>query len=768
MGEREGGGKGGGRRRGGRKGRGGSKTATAGRVKEDEYYSDEEEEFNSVSPSPSPPASPSETLVINESSSRFRNRPRPGREPAEKRAGRAGKSKPTTGTTGTINTKDLPQAYLNTSGTLGPTTSLRRRSKAKSTSSALPSNTHAPPFSNSTNPPVTMEAFNKTQGAAPLDVATLRFLEKSATLVSDATGRSRGRILEETFGGEGVQEGAGGREREQRRRRSEAATGRPSTSQSSATGRVLEGAASSAWLPRAAEPSSVVAAAAASTLPAVNARKHPPSSAFGGKSRSPPSRAAPSSSSPSKSTAGTRPRPRTSAPSSTAPSTAATALAQAEALGAKLLGPLTLTTCADTTLPPKPPLPSSLPSNEWENELAKNILSLYGNQVVEEIKAKREEVEEAKEARVRRQEGRVGEGGEGRRGGRGGRRGEGEEKKMAKWGGGTKVEKDKEAKDKADKAAKTEASKLIVMPVRPKPIWFGGTGAVQAEWSALEEFLGGGLGNSQGVPSVRKNLEALQEKGTYSAYSQYIATVEGLLSAGMRGQMDTQTTQLMERLWRQMVVTCNAFGVRCLEQKKYASALSLLEKANDLAGYEDVIPHHLVQELKAFVSDSFSYYYMRRNKPSASLQYITAAMKAHTKRRDYPHMAKCLLHTSCILSKLERHEESTRCLQQVLGMVDDGHLDVGSNNAQHLLLVSVAYHNTAVSQLITRQVTSACSSSQNARRLSLLCLSHSSRYLPTFEATHAAALGELAASVRLKQDRTEHEVFKKLAEGMYE
>ena len=201
---------------------------------------------------------------------------------------------------------------------------------------------------------------------------------------------------------------------------------------------------------------------------------------------------------------------------------------------------------------------------------------------------------------------------------------------------------------------KNAADKAVVAPVRPKPIWFGGTGAIQAEWGALEEFAKS--------PTLRKDLEALKEKGRYTVY---IATIEGLLSASMRVQADVETTQLMERLWRQMVVTCNAFGVRCLEQKKYPKALELLERANDLAGYEDIIPHHLVQELKAFVMDSFAYYYIRRNKPSAALQYITNAMKAHTRRRDWPHVAKCHLHTACILSKLDRHDESIRCLGQV-------------------------------------------------------------------------------------------------------
>ena len=216
-----------------------------------------------------------------------------------------------------------------------------------------------------------------------------------------------------------------------------------------------------------------------------------------------------------------------------------------------------------------------------------------------------------------------------------------------------------------------------------------------------------------------------------------------------------------------MVVTCNAFGVRCLEQRKFAHALELFEKAMELSASE-VLPQHVKAELKAFVLDSYAYYYMKRSKCAAALQYITNAMKAHARREDWSHVAKCHLHTSVILSKLDRHDESIRCLGQVLSLVDDGSLDVGRNDAQQLLLVAVASHNIAVEQLVLRHVAEACVSSQNARRLARLCLSYSNRYLPNFEATHVTALKELAASVKSKQSDEQNEIFAKLAKALYE
>ena len=60
----------------------------------------------------------------------------------------------------------------------------------------------------------------------------------------------------------------------------------------------------------------------------------------------------------------------------------------------------------------------------------------------------------------------------------------------------------------------------------------------------------------------------------------------------------------------------------------------------------------LSHELKAFVQDSYAYYYLRRKKPSAALQYITSAMKTHSKRKDWAHVGKCHLHSAMILAKV--------------------------------------------------------------------------------------------------------------------
>ena len=73
----------------------------------------------------------------------------------------------------------------------------------------------------------------------------------------------------------------------------------------------------------------------------------------------------------------------------------------------------------------------------------------------------------------------------------------------------------------------------------------------------------------------------------------------------------------------------------------------------------------------------------------AALAFVQKAMRTHVHLKDWSHVAKCHLHTGCILSKLNRHDEAIRCLAQVLSMVESGELEVGGTQPQKLCLVAV-------------------------------------------------------------------------------
>mmetsp|Transcript_5852 Transcript_5852/g.19984 ORF Transcript_5852/g.19984 Transcript_5852/m.19984 type:complete len:199 (+) Transcript_5852:344-940(+) len=150
-------------------------------------------------------------------------------------------------------------------------------------------------------------------------------------------------------------------------------------------------------------------------------------------------------------------------------------------------------------------------------------------------------------------------------------------------------------------------------------------------------------------------------------------------------------------------------------------------------------------QLRAFVDDSHAFYYYTRAKAHAALMYATRAMRVHARRRDWPHVAKCHLHSAAILSKLRRHAEAARCLGQVLHLVETGELDDRGDAPHKLCLVAVTHHNIAVEQLLLHHVEEAVVSAQNARRLARLCLSYSNRWLDKFESTHRCAAEALSA-----------------------
>ncbi|CAM9526846.1 unnamed protein product, partial [Chrysoparadoxa australica] len=231
----------------------------------------------------------------------------------------------------------------------------------------------------------------------------------------------------------------------------------------------------------------------------------------------------------------------------------------------------------------------------------------------------------------------------------------------------------------------------------------------------------------------------LEEQGNYM---KYVAVVEGLLMGYLRmvegdpSEEGAVKRRLIQRLWQQLVVTANAFGMRLTEQGKNAAALEMLQQAESLSRRdEQLMTKQSALELKGFILDSYAFYYLRRGKATAALDYMGRALKIHVRAQNWTHVAKFRLHLAAVLARLNRHSDSLACLGKFLAMVEDGRLDIGGSSPQKLCMVAVCYHNAAVEHLATRSLGEACSSSQNARRLARLCLSFSNRWVHCFEGT---------------------------------
>lgn len=76
-------------------------------------------------------------------------------------------------------------------------------------------------------------------------------------------------------------------------------------------------------------------------------------------------------------------------------------------------------------------------------------------------------------------------------------------------------------------------------------------------------------------------------------------------------------------------------------------------------------------------------------------------------------------------------------------MVNEGRLAFTEAKPKELCIVAVTYHNLAVIQLKLQVPDAAAKSSQNARKIARLCLSHSNRWINTFHWTHQVALGDV-------------------------
>jgi hypothetical protein len=276
---------------------------------------------------------------------------------------------------------------------------------------------------------------------------------------------------------------------------------------------------------------------------------------------------------------------------------------------------------------------------------------------------------------------------------------------------------------------------------------------------------GGGFTDDE----LSEALSGLERDGRYD---KYLDVVERLLlprvRAEDRGPMPAQQ-------WRQAVVAATVFAAKFADEDRWSQSLSTLRRAQEMIAADPFMELPARRELTGFVLDGFASYYYRRRRLQAALQASRRAGKAHASLSQWEHVAKCHLHTACVLSRMGKHGESARTVGRVLQLMEADKLE-GEGTAkgatpQKLCMLSVAYHNAAVEHVAAGQGEDACIASQNARRLAKLCLGLSARYTPALEATHAAALAQLekgrAVTSSIGHDPRKLKAFRELAAALY-
>jgi tetratricopeptide (TPR) repeat protein len=363
-------------------------------------------------------------------------------------------------------------------------------------------------------------------------------------------------------------------------------------------------------------------------------------------------------------------------------------------------------------------------------------------------------------------------------------------------------------------------TKQLMKSTNPQMIWLCGTGdASHWDWDELKgEFL---LCHPHHIKCIQifqvqsfrtdtpvivlKSHNSIALKKVYfeRKYIKYIMIVKSEICSLIASSRLKRNARKQDQLWRKLVLSANGFASKLIEEGKYSQAIEILEIASNLLSVDYIKSEVVKQELDGLLKDTHAYYYSRRSKPSAALQYIIGA--ANTKKqmivltdktncnlRKIPtpiDLAKCHLHRACVLQQLHRFEDAIKFMQRVLTMVDtylgdDGHANtstssdalqgskmrriVGEEDAEITLLVAVTHHNIAVIQILMGHIGDACISSQNCRRLSRLCMSISSRYVAQFEETHMKALCELSRMLSSKQTKDEALVFQKLVLELFD
>ncbi|ETP31236.1 hypothetical protein F442_19890 [Phytophthora nicotianae P10297] len=422
--------------------------------------------------------------------------------------------------------------------------------------------------------------------------------------------------------------------------------------------------------------------------------------------------------------------------------------------------------------------PSKAPDNdnEWENELARQILTIYATSV----KAKALEKSNANSSGMEQSDNQNSRGVNGKqrfqsvRKARRAHSREGSLKtscSLPAIGKNSTLKPTKQQQYSSTVNYSWEPSQLredgkviINMPKVPRPIWFAGTGAVKAIWCALADGFSQlrpqhSIAGSITTSSVcdHRLCEEVRQLEAKKKFTQCITTLESLLIALVRAR---GVDELETKLWKQLVVTCNAFASRCIDYQKFPAGLQLMKQAEHLIDNSILVDSTMRMELLAYLYDTYAHYYYKRRKPHAGLQYIMKAHEIHSRQSSWSHLAKCRLHIANLLSFQNKHTEAMRYMASILEMIEENKLEetsegVGGGSAQKLCLAAVCYNNLAVEQLHIREFEAANVSSSNAQRLAKLCLSYSNRWLAQFQATSdcvALAIATLMEDTNANKD----------------
>jgi len=277
------------------------------------------------------------------------------------------------------------------------------------------------------------------------------------------------------------------------------------------------------------------------------------------------------------------------------------------------------------------PLSSTMHVEEWENEVARNIITLYRTQMINRDEARVSSSSSRQRTATTVQE--------------------------------TKRETPLSNNNKKKKGV-VWGGELAKRYLR-KQIWFSGSGVPNTVWCALcqeedDDF------TERHVEIVTCDHELCTELRTLESrkkYKTYITILRDLLLAYSHGilvknssidEEDEEQVLLLRRLWIQLIATGCVFATKLVNSGSNEKSLTLLQEIRDLAHTEDRNLSPVKRDAMPFIHDTLSMYYYKRSKYEAGLEYVRRALRVYQSREDWIGASKCRLHEAALLARLRK------------------------------------------------------------------------------------------------------------------
>ena len=203
-------------------------------------------------------------------------------------------------------------------------------------------------------------------------------------------------------------------------------------------------------------------------------------------------------------------------------------------------------------------------------------------------------------------------------------------------------------------------------------------------------------------------------------------------------------------LWKNLIFTCNAFAVICIENNNPELGMDLLNKAEGMAKRDDVLPSKMRKEMKAYVYNGMALYFFKKASTATCLKFTEKAYKLHEECGNVEYAAICLLHKSALLTQSCKFKEAHKVIMAFMEFLEEGDLATLTCTPRQLCLVAIGYHNLAVVEMKLECPDFAAKNIQKARKVAQLCLSYSNRWLDAFRWTQEVVMEDVKFNLAVR------------------